>query len=297
MSRFSFPLTVLGGVFAKRLLPSLILTTAIASASLSAQSVDHSKALPPLAACDPDKVEFPLEVLTDTTGTDFHQYVFGVVRKIINRHAASQGEAASDDKSCATVEFSIEKDGKLAGMKLVQSSGDATLEKSALDGIAASAPFSPLPDGYSGGVLVLRFHFHHNSHQNSLSRFGPQDGHGQGALIGNAGPAGTPIEGKTYQGQPVYRTGRGVTTPTAINQPVPEYTESARRSKLTGSVELEVVVTPEGTVDDVKVMKGLGLGLDERAIDTVRQWKFRPATKDGVAVPALIKVEVTFHLM
>jgi TonB family protein len=101
----------------------------------------------------------------------------------------------------------------------------------------------------------------------------------------------------TQNQETIYPPGRnGVTIPRAIHQPPPEYSEKARRKKLEGTVLLSLVVTPEGNTTDIKVTTGLGSGLDEKAIEAVRQWKFEPAAKDGKPVAVKIAAQVSFHL-
>jgi TonB family protein len=78
--------------------------------------------------------------------------------------------------------------------------------------------------------------------------------------------------------------------------PDPSFTEQARKKKLQGVVVLQIVVTREGKVDDVKVVRGLDPGLDQSAVDTVRQWRFNPGTKDGQPVNVQITVETNFNL-
>lgn len=76
----------------------------------------------------------------------------------------------------------------------------------------------------------------------------------------------------------------------------PEYTEEARRLGLAGDVVLEIVVRQDGSVGDVRVMKGLGAGLERRAIDAVRQWRFSPARRHGTPVDVVVEVAVEFKL-
>ena len=76
----------------------------------------------------------------------------------------------------------------------------------------------------------------------------------------------------------------------------PDYTEEARRRGVEGDVVLEIVVRSNGTVGDVRVMQGLGGGLDQRAIDAVRQWKFSPARRFGTPVDVMVEVAVEFKL-
>jgi TonB family protein len=75
-----------------------------------------------------------------------------------------------------------------------------------------------------------------------------------------------------------------------------DYTEEARRRGLTGEVVLEIVVRRDGSVGDVKLLHGLGSGLDDRAVQAVRQWRFTPADRQGVAVDVIVEVGVEFRL-
>jgi TonB family protein len=90
--------------------------------------------------------------------------------------------------------------------------------------------------------------------------------------------------------------GNGVSAPRVTFDPEPEYSEAAQKLKYQGTVVLSLVLDPAGTARDLQITKPIGLGLDERAIDAVRTWKFVPALKDGVAVPVQLNVEVNFHL-
>jgi len=77
---------------------------------------------------------------------------------------------------------------------------------------------------------------------------------------------------------------------------MPGYTLEARRAKRQGVVVLSVVVDPQGDVSEMRVVRGLGYGLNEKAVEAVRAWKFKPGTRDGVPVAVLITVEVAFRL-
>jgi TonB family protein len=85
--------------------------------------------------------------------------------------------------------------------------------------------------------------------------------------------------------------------PVVIVQHEPEYSQDARKAKLQGSVLLKIVVSASGQVTDIQVLRPLGMGLDDRAIEAVRQWKFRPATLDGKPVAATATVDVSFRLL
>jgi len=96
----------------------------------------------------------------------------------------------------------------------------------------------------------------------------------------------------------VYEVGLGsdVMPPKPVYHPNPEYVDKARREKINGVVVLAMIVTAEGKVRDVKVIKGLDPGLDKQAIAAVRSWKFEPATKAGKPVAVHLKTEVDFRL-
>jgi TonB family protein len=119
-------------------------------------------------------------------------------------------------------------------------------------------------------------------------------GSGGGVGSGRGGGVGPGYGGGIGGG--AYRVGGGVSAPRTLYAPDPEYSEEARKAKYQGTVILWVVVGANGRVQDVRVQRSLGMGLDERAIESVKQWKFEPARKDGQAVPVQINVEVNFRL-
>ena len=95
----------------------------------------------------------------------------------------------------------------------------------------------------------------------------------------------------------VYHVGdAGVTPPKGISMPQPEYSDYARRKKISGSVLLGMIVQPDGTVRSVQVTRSLEKSLDQKAIEAVNKWKFQPATKDGLPVAVRVEAEVTFRI-
>jgi protein TonB len=76
----------------------------------------------------------------------------------------------------------------------------------------------------------------------------------------------------------------------------PVYTEEGRRRSVEGDVVMEVVVRADGGIGTVRVLQGLGSGLDQRAIDAVRQWRFSPARRYGTPVDVLVEIAVEFRL-
>jgi len=91
--------------------------------------------------------------------------------------------------------------------------------------------------------------------------------------------------------------GGGVKPPVAIYQPLPAYTEEARKARTEGVVMIQAVIRRDGTVDSFKIIRGLGYGLDESAINTIAtKWRFWPGTLNGAPVDVLANIEVSFRL-
>jgi periplasmic protein TonB len=121
-------------------------------------------------------------------------------------------------------------------------------------------------------------------------------GSGRGGGVGSGtGPGVGPGHGGGYGGG-VFRVGSGITAPRVISDPTPEYSDEARKAKFEGTVILWLIVDSFGRPRDVKVARSLGMGLDEKALEAVRMWKFKPAMKDGSPVAVEVNVEVNFHL-
>jgi TonB family protein len=89
----------------------------------------------------------------------------------------------------------------------------------------------------------------------------------------------------------------GVSTPGCVSCPPPKYSSEARAAKLQGTVVLQATVTADGRAINISVVKALGKGLEEKAIEAVKNWKFKPANgPDGKPVPCVVPIEVTFRL-
>jgi len=127
--------------------------------------------------------------------------------------------------------------------------------------------------------------------------FGSGIGEGSGGGVGSGRGGGVgPGEGGGVGGG-VFRVGGGVSSPELVYKVDPEYSEQARKSKYQGTVVLNLVVQRDGSVRDIRVMTSLGMGLDEKAIEAVKQWRFRPGQKGGQAVDVSAVIEVTFRLL
>ncbi|MBV8205840.1 MAG: energy transducer TonB [Acidobacteria bacterium] len=121
-------------------------------------------------------------------------------------------------------------------------------------------------------------------------------GSGSGGGVGSGeGPGVGPGRGGGFGGG-VFSVGGGVSAPRGIYMPDPDYSEEARKAKYQGVVTLWLIVDQNGRPRDIKVSRSLGMGLDQKAIEAVRNWKFEPAKKDGQPVAVQINVEVNFHL-
>jgi periplasmic protein TonB len=121
-------------------------------------------------------------------------------------------------------------------------------------------------------------------------------GSGSGGGVGSGTGAGVGPGSGGGTGGGVFRVGGGVSAPRAIFTPDPEYSEEARKAKYQGTVVLWLIVGPDGRPNQVKVARTLGMGLDQKAIEAVRQWRFEPAKLNGNPVAVQINVEVNFRL-
>jgi TonB family protein len=139
-----------------------------------------------------------------------------------------------------------------------------------------------------------------------LAKLGPpSNGPGSGGGIGSGSGGGVGSgrgggfgagEGGGFGGG-VYRVGGGVSAPALLFKVEPEYSEEARKAKYQGTVVLYVEVDAAGKARNLRVVKSLGLGLDEKAIEAVNKWKFRPGYKDGKPVTVAATIEVNFRLL
>ncbi|SNS83923.1 protein TonB [Granulicella rosea] len=140
-----------------------------------------------------------------------------------------------------------------------------------VDTPAIGLPTSPLVGVTSGG---------------GGSGGGLGSGHGNGLGQGEGGNTGGGLE----------RIGGGVSAPEVLFKPEPEFSEEARKAKVAGVVTLSIVVDANGTARNVKVVRALGMGLDEKAVEAVKQYRFKPAMKAGKPVSVAMYVEVDFQI-
>ena len=145
-----------------------------------------------------------------------------------------------------------------------------------------------------------------NNYGDPLAKLGPPSngiGSGNGMGSGSGGGVGSgkgggygPGEGGGVGGG-AYRVGGGVSQPSVLYKVDPEYSEEARKAKYSGTVLIQLVVDPDGKARNIKVVRSLGLGLDEKAMEAVAKWKFKPGLKNGSPVPVVATIEVNFRLL
>jgi TonB family protein len=166
--------------------------------------------------------------------------------------------------------------------------------KLAIDPSLIAPPDMPLPQSTLnnwGDPLAKLM----NSSNGNGSGGGMGDGRGGGVGSGHGGGFGLGSDGGIGGG--VFRVGGGVSAPSVIVKVDPEYSEEARKAKYSGTVLLSVIVDQEGHARDIHVVKSLGMGLDEKAVEAVQKWTFKPGMKGGQAVNVRAQIEVNFRLL
>jgi periplasmic protein TonB len=96
---------------------------------------------------------------------------------------------------------------------------------------------------------------------------------------------------------PIYRVGGGVSPPVLISKIAPEYSEEPRQSRLQGSNLVYVGISPEGKTTAAMVVRALGMGLDEKAMEAIKRWRFQPGMRQGQAVAVEATIDVSFKLL
>ena len=151
---------------------------------------------------------------------------------------------------------------------------------------------SPNMDNYGDPLSKLM-----NSSGGPGGGSGIGSGTGTGIGSGDGGGLGPGSGGGTGGG--AYRPGvGGVGQPTCVYCPDPKYSEEARKAKFSGIVVLQAVITADGRATEIQVVKGPGLGLEEKAIEAAKLWRFKPAPgPNGKPVPVIVELEITFRLL
>jgi protein TonB len=111
-------------------------------------------------------------------------------------------------------------------------------------------------------------------------------GNGSGLGIGTGGGYGGGLR----------KIGGGVSSPVVIYKVDPEFSEEARKAKFMGVVLVNLIVDPQGRPQNVHILRGVGMGLDDKALAAVKQYRFKPAIENGKPVPVELNVEVNFQI-
>lgn len=128
----------------------------------------------------------------------------------------------------------------------------------------------------------------------SLKGFSMGNGNGSGIGSGNGSGIG-PGSGGNVGGGPMH-VGGSVRAPVLVYQVEPEFSEEARKAKFSGNVQVYLWVDEQGNPSHIKVVRGVGMGLDEKAVEAVRQYKFKPAMQNGKPVKVDLYIEVNFQI-
>jgi len=159
---------------------------------------------------------------------------------------------------------------------------------------AVVAPIITAPADTRNRVGVLQETAAENESHGPGKGGGAGSGTGTGLGEGDGSGVGPGSGGGTGGGP--YRPGSGIEPPRLLREVRADYTEDARQRGLSGDVVLEIVVRRDGSVGDVKILRGLASGLNDRAVQAVRQWRFAPARRLGTPVDVVVEVAVEFKI-
>jgi TonB family protein len=231
-----------------------------------------------------------LDILSDTQGVDFGPYLARAVHDVRTNWYACIPDSAALKKGNIAIEFAITKDGSIASMKLVASSGDLSLDRAAWAGITASSPFPRLPLEFKGEYLALRFRFYYNPDRST--------NFGEGLPVT---PDATAILQSAVGATPLNAPGPSASLMPAVllahaaDSMAPKYPKKARQEKTEGLVRLDVDVGKDGKVKNVRVLEG-DPTLADASVHAIRKWRFYPAQKDGKPVEDRARIRVDFRL-
>jgi TonB family protein len=235
--------------------------------SSSFQRVSNTSGFELLSRATPQELgNYPFRILAGVRNHWFPQ-----LRELRKSGAWKQGAVA--------IEFEINRDGTLGDVKTLGSAGNPALDAAASQAITSAAPFSALPNTYRETMLRLRYYFGYDQPVNPV------------APVCNG-----PNWGAHAAAYPVRRVGNGVSAPHATSAPDPEYSDLARRMKYQSRVRLAGTVDPGGSFTDLCILVPAGEGLDEKAIEAVKGWRFEPGAVSGSSAAVRINVEVDFRL-
>ena len=204
----------------------------------------------------------PIDILSDTLGTDFGPYLQAAIAKVRQNWYKLIPESAEMAKGKLAIEFAVLKSGHLSDMKLVATTGNTLLDRAAWGGITASNPFPALPTEFNGDHLALRFRFYYNPDSSDL------------------------IEPKITHAVLVQKL---------ADLSPPKYPKEALDAKIEGMVRLEGMVGTNGQITGLSVMEG-DKDLGAAATEAISNWRFHPAKKNGKNIEEPVHMNVVFRL-
>ena len=203
--------------------------------------------------------------------------------RIVNPNSPSQMRVA--------IEFSVASEGHVSDMVLTHASGQINLDRAAWQALTKMGPVPSLPSR----SLRYRITFVYDSRAQEQAKAGPPE-----AIVDDAQQTvSAPIQSPSYSiagPSQIYQVGGGVSAPRLIFAPDPEFTDEARREHYQGVCVVAVIVDPQGNTQRPQVVRRLGMGLDQKAIEAVREYKFKPAMLYGKPVAVQVAIEVNFRL-
>jgi len=211
-----------------------------------------------------------VEILTDTQGVDFGPYLQDVMSKVRKSWYDLIPSDAVTKKGKVAIEFAIQKDGRIAAMKIVAASGDVSLDRAAWGGITASNPLPALPSAFTGPYLALRVRFYYN-------------------------PTASDLNGDTASRSVGDSVVHAAVLQDIADSNQPNYPKKALSDKVEGVVRLDVEIDPDGKVRSVYSSEG-NLILAEAASQAIHKWRFHPAQINGKPVEDKVRIKVEFRL-
>jgi len=216
----------------------------------------------------------------------FYQRAPGIAEPVLIRPMAVTGLSGLHDllNKCAsrTVVISavIDTDGA-AGVREAQQAADSTCESAVIDAIKRSRFEAGTLNGEPVPVLIcLGVTFLEDARK----------------ILPSIQPCPETLSAMTFEGQSVYSAGGAVKAPVATYQPMAEFSEDALRHKYQGICLIGLIVDALGNPQNVRVVRALGMGLDEKALEAVRRYRFKPAMLNGRPVPVRVTIEIDFRL-
>jgi TonB family protein len=271
--------------------------------SCRAQSIGE-QGLPLCDISKPDKAS--VNVITDTNGVDFGPYLEIAKRRVRAGWYSLVPKVGMFKSGCVGIQFKILQGGKIADIQYKSTSGDIQLDRAARGGVVGADPLPPLPAGFKGDHLDLRFDFFYNFQPEPTPKVD------EAALAPS-----TPVHGSTQDFARIadsvnlaYLNALSTSSdaPSAnpsddsqivpgrlVHKVDPKYPKEARKQNLEGTVVLQVTVEKNGNVTDIAILSG-DLILADSAVDAVSTWRFEPYTRSGTPIQAAQKLSFNFVL-